>query len=221
MAALVISDLYKSYHGKPVLSGFSAVIPEGKTTCLMGPSGIGKTTLLRILMGLEQPDCGRFCFTPSASGSGSSGRSTLWRAFSRHADARPAFRASAVFQEDRLCDTLNPVSNIRLANPALAPGRIRTELNALGLSGCLDRPIREFSGGMRRRVAILRALLAEYDLLFLDEPFQGLDPGTRALTIDYTRIHSRGRTVLLVTHDPSDAEKMEAAQILTLKENVI
>lgn len=209
MADLIISNLYKSYHGKPVLTDFSAVIPEGKTTCLTGPSGIGKTTLLRILMGLEQPDGGQISFpSPDPALGGSHSRS-------RTGEQPP--RISAVFQENRLCDSLNPVSNIRLVNPALTPQQIKAELKALGLTGCFDQPVGELSGGMRRRVAILRALLAQYDFLFLDEPFRGLDPDTRLLTIDYTRIRSRGRTVLLITHDLAEAQKMEAEQVLTLR----
>ena len=199
MADICISHLYKAYHGKPVLTDFSAVIPTGKTTCLMGPSGIGKTTLLRILMGLELPDKGEITGL-TTKGSASEGR----------------LRMSAVFQEDRLCSSLNPVSNIRLANPALTPDQTRSAMESIGLTDCFCQPVRELSGGMRRRVAILRALMAEYDLLFLDEPFRGLDADTRLLVINYTRRQCSGRTVLMVTHDPSEAEQMKAEQLLFL-----
>ena len=81
-------------------------------------------------------------------------------------------------------------------------------LAAVGLAGTGGQRVEEFSGGMRRRVAILRALRAEYDLLLLDEPFRGLDEDTTALVMEDTRRHSAGRTVLLVTHDPAEAEAM-------------
>ena len=71
---------------------------------------------------------------------------------------------------------------------------------------------------MYKRQAILRALLAEYDLLFLDEPFKGLDAETRRLVIEDTRERSKGKTVILITHEPEDAAAMAACQILTIQE---
>ena len=94
MDAIVLDKISKSFHGKEVLKNFSAVFPMGETTCIMAPSGAGKTTLLRILMGLERQDSGQI-----------HGLHTL--------------RKSAVFQEDRLCDALTPISNIRLVTPSL------------------------------------------------------------------------------------------------------
>ena len=92
MEDIVIRNLCKSFAGKPVLRDFSAVLPVGQVTGLMAPSGAGKTTLLRILMGLERPDGGTI-------------------------DGLAGLRLSAVFQEDRLCDNLDPSANIRLINP--------------------------------------------------------------------------------------------------------
>ena len=90
---------------------------------------------------------------------------------------------SAVFQEDRLCKNLSPVSNIRLVAPELKKSDIIAAMEHVGLTGCFSQPVRELSGGMKRRVAILRALLADYDILFLDEPFKGLDADTRRLVL--------------------------------------
>ena len=170
----MIQGLYKAFDGKQVLRDFSAVLPAGRVTGLMAPSGTGKTTLLRILMGLERPDRGTIT-------------------------GLQGLRLSAVFQEDRLCENLNPVSNLRLVTPALS-----------------REPVRELSGGMRRRVAILRALLAEYDLLFLDEPFKGLDRETKEVVMADTRRRCDGRTVLFVTHDPTELEAMGAVWRLEL-----
>ena len=150
MQDIVIRGLCKAFDGKQVLRDFSAALPAGQVTGLMAPSGAGKTTLLRILMGLETPDRGTIT-------------------------GLEGLRLSAVFQEDRLCENLNPVSNLRLVTPALSRTAAAEALAAVGLTDCQRQPARELSGGMRRRVAILRALLAEYDLLFLDEPFKGLD----------------------------------------------
>ena len=192
MADICITGLCKAYDGKPVLRDFSAVLPAGRVTGLMAPSGAGKTTLLRILMGLEQPDAG--------SVAGLEGR-----------------RMSAVFQEDRLCDNLDAVANIRLVTPGLARAKTLDALDAVGLGSCAGQPARELSGGMRRRVALLRALLAEYDVLFLDEPFKGLDRDPRTRVIADTRTRCAGRTVLLVTHDAGELDAMGVTQRLTLE----
>ena len=154
-------------------------------TALMAPSGAGKTTLLRILLGLETADSGEI--------TGLSGK-----------------RLAAVFQEDRLLDFMNPVDNIRLPEPKLERAVILREMAAMGLTGCENQPVRELSGGMRRRVAILRALLCGADVIALDEPFKGLDEATRARVIAETKRLCRGKTVLMVTHEAAEAERMGA-----------
>ncbi|SHN87875.1 NitT/TauT family transport system ATP-binding protein [Desulfitobacterium chlororespirans DSM 11544] len=184
---IILDRLCKSYGENQVLSNFSALIPRGRTTCIMAPSGRGKTTLLRILMGLEGSDSGAV--------SGLAG-----------------LRRSAVFQEDRLCENLSPVANIRLVCPHWEKKEIVAAMESVGLKGCASQPVRELSGGMRRRVSILRALLADYDILFLDEPFKGLDADTKALVMEDARRRSEGKTVLLVTHDPTEAEALKACQ---------
>ena len=180
MQDIVIRGLCKAFDGKQVLRDFSAALPAGQVTGLMAPSGAGKTTLLRVLMGLETPDRGTIT-------------------------GLEGLRLSAVFQEDRLCENLNPVSNLRLVTPALSRTAAAEALAAVGLTDCQRQPARELSGGMRRRVAILRALLAEYDLLFLDEPFKGLDQETKEIVMADTRRRCAGRTVLFVTHDMAEA----------------
>ena len=196
MDDIVIQGLWKAFDGKPVLENFSARLPAGQVTGLMAPSGGGKTTLLRILMGLEPADRGTIT-------------------------GLEGLRLSAVFQEDRLCDNLNPVSNIRLVSPKRTPQEVRQALEGVGLSDCFAQPVRELSGGMRRRVAILRALLADYDLLFLDEPFRGLDAETKAVVLADTKRRCAGRTVLLVTHDPSELDAMGVVQRLTLEGSMV
>jgi NitT/TauT family transport system ATP-binding protein len=188
MKDIVIKDLCKRFGEKTVLRGFSAVIPAGGVLGIMGESGCGKTTLLRILLGLERADGGTI-------------------------EGLPA-RISAVFQEERLCDEFSAVTNVAIAAPRKTPrAAIEDCLSALGLGADLDRPVRELSGGMRRRVAIVRALLAEGELLLLDEPFKGLDEATRAQTAAYLLAHTEGRTVLLVTHDREEAALLGAEEL--------
>ena len=182
---LILQKLSKSYHGQVVFSDLSLALSPGNAYCLMAPSGTGKTTLFRILMGLETPDSGTI-------------------------DGLKNLKISAVFQEDRLLDFMTPVDNIRLPEPKLERDVILREMAAMGLTGCENQPVRELSGGMRRRVAILRALLCGADVIALDEPFKGLDEVTRARVIDETKRLCRGKTVLMVTHEAAEAERMGA-----------
>lgn len=181
---IVIRDLCKSYGERKVLSHFSACLAEGSLTCLMGESGCGKTTLMEILLGLRPCDSGEI--------EGLSGR-----------------QCSAVFQEDRLCENLTAVANVRLVCPkSVSRGEIEAELAAVGLGDSLDKPVREFSGGMRRRAAIVRGMMAPFDVIFLDEPFHGLDEQTRETAMLYVKRRIAGNTALLITHDPREAQFM-------------
>ena len=183
---LRIHNLSKSSDGQPVLSGVSAVLEEGNTYCLMGPSGAGKTTLLRILMGLERADSGRV-------------------------EGLSGLRISAVFQEDRLCEGFTALENVRLAAaPSLSDADIRKALSAILPPQALDRPVSALSGGMKRRTAIGRALLAPFDLLLMDEPFTGLDEDTRRRTAAFIRERAAGRMILLSTHQEEDVRLFQA-----------
>ena len=180
-----LKDISKAYGANVVLDRFNCLIETGSVTCIMGSSGQGKTTLLRIILGLEQPDGGQII-----------GMSDQ--------------RKSVVFQEDRLCENLSAAANIRLVcNGALRAGSIAEAMAAVGLDpGCVRQTARSMSGGQRRRVALLRALMAEYDVLFMDEPFKGLDTETKERVMLYTKEQSRGKTVVFVTHDETECEVM-------------
>lgn len=173
----------KRYGEKQVLQNIDFSLEEGKITALMGASGRGKTTLLRILMGLEQADAGE---GPLMDG----------------------VRISAVFQEDRLLERLTAEGNLRfVAQHSEQIEEIPRLLQELGL-GSETKESSTFSGGMKRRLAIARALLADYDLLVLDEPFRGLDEETKRQTMETVHRRSFGKTVLLVTHDEEEARAM-------------
>ena len=180
-------NVSKSYDGRPVLSGFSRRFPEAGVVCVMGPSGAGKTTLLRLAAGLEKPDSGTIV-------------------------GRPEGGIGMVFQEDRLPPALTAPACLRCVLPP-APdrdARIESALTALGLGDELSRPVKEFSGGMRRRVALARALLYPSPLVLLDEPFKGLDAATRDRAVAFARPLLAGRTTLLVTHDEADVSAFDA-----------
>lgn len=185
-----IQHLCKSFDGKMVLEHVSLTLESGGTACLMAPSGRGKTTLLRCIAGLETPDGGQITDLPE--------------------------RIAYVFQEDRLCDGFSAVDNIRLVTgKALGEGEIRRHLEELGLAGSLDQPVRELSGGMRRRVVISRAVCFGADLLLLDEPFKGLDDEARQQTADYILRRRGAAAILCVTHDREDAAALGGADIVT------
>ena len=185
-----IQHLCKSFDDRVVLDHVSLTLESGGTACLIAPSGRGKTTLLRCIAGLEAPDSGQITDLPE--------------------------RIAYVFQEDRLCDGFSAVDNIRLVTgKALGEGEIRRHLEELGLAGSLDQPVRELSGGMRRRVVISRAVCFGADLLLLDEPFKGLDNEARQQTADYILRHRGAAAILCVTHDREDAAALGGADIVT------
>ncbi len=158
-------------------------LASGDILCLLGASGAGKTTLLHTVAGLIAPLEG-----------------------SLHVDATARF--SAVFQESRLIDDLTPVENIAL----LAADGADTRALAAELlpEPALDTPVRELSGGQRRRVELVRALAAPSDIVLLDEPFTGLDANTHARALSFIARHRDGRTILLSTHDEQDPSALDA-----------
>lgn len=182
--SITLTDICKSYGERRVLRHVSFRLPQG-ITCLMGPSGCGKTTLLRILSGLEAPDCGQLADVPA--------------------------RIAMVFQEDRLADSLTVRANLRLAlGHAYDPAAAQALLAELALPDALSRTAGELSGGMKRRVALARALLYDAPLLMLDEPFKGLDEAAARRCMDALAQRAAGRTVLLVTHDAQEGEYLHA-----------
>ena len=184
-----VENLTVQYGGTAVLENFSAEFPDGGVTAVSGRSGCGKTTLLAVLLGLLRPDGG------TVSG----------------------FRQpSAVFQEDRLLPFLSAEKNI-----AVTAGCTEAEAGEALLSVGFDAADRgkrafELSGGMARRVAIVRAMLAPGDAVLLDEPFKGLDERTRAQVVRFVCENRRGRTMVVVTHDPRDAKALHAAHTVQM-----
>ena len=206
-----IRNLSKSFGGKSVLENFSADLPAGSISALMAPSGSGKTTLLNLIAGLMPADDGSIVFDTEESGNAhpvsfSAGKNDDCRTVS----------FSAVFQEDRLLNEMTAESNVRLVNPSLSLSDTINAMAELGLRESTHQSVRELSGGMKRRVAILRAVLHDSDILLLDEPFQGLDEETRKTVVSFLRKKAENRTVLLITHNKEDAEDCGAEQILHL-----
>ncbi len=171
------------YRGKPpVIENFRLDVNPGDRLCLFGPSGRGKTTVLRLLMGLEKPRRGRITGTEGL-----------------------AF--SAVFQEDRLIGTKTVLENAALfADETQA----RAVLEQLGLGNVLDSLPGEISGGQRRRAALGRALAHPFDVLVLDEALTGLDESAAEKCLALIDRVAEGKTVFMVTHDRSHAQAIHA-----------
>ncbi len=175
----------KSYGEKTVFENLSLTVRAGDRICITGASGAGKTTIMRVLAGLEAPSAGK---------------------------AEPPASCAIVFQEDRLIPHLSAVSNCHIVMPRRSDtARIKDTLAALGLYGKdIEKPVSELSGGMARRVCIARALLYDADVVFMDEPFKGLDGENRQRAVSTVNDMTRGKTLVIISHNTEDASALGA-----------
>lgn len=184
---VTVSGICKAYDGRPVLQDYSLTMEAGGRYVLMAPSGAGKTTLLRILTGLDKADAGQVSGMPG--------------------------RVGMVFQEDRLCEDYDAVCNIMLGAAGAKAEQVMREAAVILPESCLDQPVRELSGGMRRRAALLRAVLSDAEVLIMDEPFAGLDEENRARTAAYLLDRLHGRTLFVTTHREEDAALLQGIRM--------
>ncbi|MGQ9857574.1 MAG: ABC transporter ATP-binding protein [Thermodesulfobacteriota bacterium] len=192
-------DLHKSFNGQPVLRGIELEIRDGEMLALIGRSGAGKSVLLRQLMGLARPDRGRVLIDGvDVHRSPSPQRKALKERF------------GVLFQGGALFDSMTVFDNVafplreryRLEEKEIAE-RVLQELALVDLMGAQDKYPAEISGGMRKRVALARAIIHNPKIVFFDEPTTGLDPITaRSIHQLIHSTHSRLRfTGIIVTHE--------------------
>lgn len=188
---LKVNHLSKSFGTLNVFTQVNLSLHSGPIYCLMGSSGSGKTTFFRILLGLEQADSGSMA-------------------------GMEGIRASAVFQENRLCESFTPVDNIVMVIPGRSSRsrkQAREELLRLLPEEALSRPVSTLSGGMKRRVAIVRALSVPCDMILMDEPFTGLDENTKLTVIRYIKEKTRNKLVIINTHQEEDVSLLDGTLI--------
>lgn len=171
-----INNLTIQYENKTVLKNFSEYISAGEHIALTGSSGIGKTSFINAVMKLINYD-GEIIIP----------NNTYF---------------STVFQENRLFEGLSVYKNIRMTASDHSADNIKQHITLAGLKP--EAVVNTLSGGMKRRVAILRAILAPFDILILDEPFKGLDADTKLVMMNMVKEKISGKTMFLVTHDPSE-----------------
>jgi len=190
-----VRGLRKSFDSLEVLKGISFKVNPGEIFVIMGPSGSGKSVLLRHIIGLETPDAGEILIQGEPVGA---------------SGVRDKYRMAMVFQSSALLTSLSVGENVGLyltehflKTPAEIASIVAGKLEAVGLRGLEDRAPGDLSGGMQKRVAIARALVMEPQLFLFDEPTAELDP-PMAVTIDEEILKLKNRThatSIIVTHD--------------------
>ena len=193
--SLVVRDLFKKFGDEEVLKGVSFEVKPGEIFVLMGPSGSGKSVLLKHLIGLEEPDAGEILINGEKIGT---------------PEIASKYRMALVFQSGALLNSLTVGENVglylaehRLKSPEEIQQIVLEKLEAVGLKDTVDKMPGDLSGGMKKRVAIARALVIEPQLILYDEPTSELDP-LSAVVIgnEILELNKRiGVTSLVVSHD--------------------
>ena len=192
--AIDLSNVCFSYNkgvDEELINDLNLHIPAGDRVCIMAPSGTGKTTLLNLITGGLKPDSGIVSF---------------------EVDTGDGVNISMVFQEDRLCSEYTAAYNIELGlrRGCRKTDLIQSHLEQLGMGESIFADVKELSGGMKRRVAIVRAVMSPSRVLILDEPFASLDEELKDRTAEYIIENLNGRTLVVVSHDEKDAERLNA-----------
>lgn len=184
-----VKNVSFSYGDRQILNGLSLSLSGGRRVAVMGESGRGKTTLLKLLLGLIEPSSGTV-------------------------ERDPSEKPAVVFQEDRLLPWFSAGKNVALS--AAKDVSVKELFDDMELSDSMDKLPKELSGGMQRRTAIARAIAFSGDPLLLDEPFKGLDPDMRERIAKKILSRAKNASILLITHDEHEAELLECDEIIRL-----
>ena len=201
---IAVTNVCKSFAKKQVLSDISFSIASGDIVCLLGPSGSGKTTIIRLLIGAIPADSGQISFQDT-----------------KVPNRKLLQRIGFMPQNDALYDDLTGEDNLKffarlygVGKKALAR-RIDETLAVVDLTGDRKKPVRHYSGGMKKRLSLAAALIHEPDVLLLDEPTVGIDPILRrAIWEQFRKIGAAGKTILVSTHVMDDVTECDKAALL-------
>jgi phospholipid/cholesterol/gamma-HCH transport system ATP-binding protein len=196
---VTIKDMTFSRGERAIFDNVSLQVPKGKVTAIMGPSGIGKTTLLRLIGGQIYPETGDIWFDgeniPTLS------RSKLYQARKKMS---MLFQSGALFTDLTVFDNVAfPLREHTQLSEELIRTLVKLKLEAVGLRGAGELMPSELSGGMARRAALARAIALDPDMIMYDEPFVGQDPITMGVLVELIRNlnHALGVTSVVVSHD--------------------
>ena len=188
-----VKEVSKSYGGKKVLDNFSLNIESEHAYVVTGDAGCGKTTLVRIILGLENPDSGNVGLLGDYK--------------------YPYIVSGTVFQDDRMVESLNAIDNCFMVSNKLFRETVTEELLKLLPEEAIVKPVKELTKGQRRMVAIARACCIPNDVLIMDEPFDGLSEDERNKAINFVR-DKQGSGPLFIT--ARDTHGLEFARIINL-----
>ncbi len=183
---LEIKNLNKSFGDNVVLSDFNLKVEDGERVAIVGKSGSGKTTLLKII-------------------------SKEIKDFDGKVTIDPGVRISMVFQDNLLFENRTVLENLKFVSD-MDSHELEKLLLELGLQNTITQKVKNLSGGMKRRVSFLKALLVPADLLLMDEAIREVDSESEDLMIEYLDSHFHG-TIIFVTHSESQVEKLKARKV--------
>lgn len=198
------SNICKSFHGKPVIRDISISIPSGEIICLLGPSGAGKTTLIRLLIGAIPADKGE-----------------IYYGTRRIPDLPILKKIGFMPQNDAIYEDLSAIDNLSFFAELYGMKkkdyiRRREEvLRLVDLGGDSAKPVREYSGGMKKRLSLAVSLLHEPEVLLLDEPTVGIDPVLRkAIWEQLKKLREQGKTIIVSTHVMDEVTECDKAALI-------
>ena len=199
-----LSQVHKSFSGRPVIKDMTMAIPSGDIVCLLGPSGSGKTTTIRLLIGAIAADSGIIKFDDITV-----------------PNLKLLNRIGFMPQNDALYDDLNGENNLRFFGELFhidkkrLTKRISEMLELVDLSADRKKYVRDYSGGMKKRLSLAAALLHEPDVLLLDEPTVGIDPVLRHnIWKQFKQIKASGKTIIVSTHVMDEVTECDKAALI-------
>lgn len=185
-----LKNINKTFNDKKVLDSFSASFDEG-CYLLRGASGSGKTTCLLIMLGLQKADSGEVV-VPEGT------------------------RFAVCFQENRLFEKETVLTNVTAVNEGVSDSDAKKAILDLLPPEALNKKAGELSGGMKRRLAVIRAMLHDSDVVILDEPFTGLDDESREATLAFIKSHLNGRLLILTSHDERGLDQFKVLDVTSV-----